>query len=194
MKAYVVKAKAKLGKLPTKEICRDLLYEDNFERKLDIIRNNNSEIPNVSSKKDLEIFLSNKLYDDLNSFLKFLKGEEKEFFLKYISKFELQLMQLIVQAIINNHLDDSLDIIKRERISPWDAYFGEKITVDSPNGKFKINIPEKIEAGNKIRIKDKGYKDLKGKVGDLYIEILIDNPKDLSKDQIDLYKKLKELN
>lgn len=117
MKAYVVKAKAKLGKLPTKETCRDLLYEDNFERKLDIIRNNNSEIPNVSSKKDLEIFLSNKLYDDLNSFLKFLKGEEKEFFLKYISKFELQLMQLIVQAIINNHLDDSLDIIKREKFS-----------------------------------------------------------------------------
>ena len=36
MKAYVAKAKAKLGKLPTKEICRDLLYEDNFERKLDI--------------------------------------------------------------------------------------------------------------------------------------------------------------
>lgn len=117
MKAYVVKAKAKLGKLPKKETCRDLLYEDSLERKLDIIRNNNSEIPNLSSKKDLEIFLSNKLYDDLYSFLKFLKGEEKEFFIKYISKFELQLMQLIVQAIINNHLDDSLDIIKREKFS-----------------------------------------------------------------------------
>ena len=89
---------------------------------------------------------------------------------------------------------DGLDIIKKERISPWDAFFGEKITVDSPNGKFKINIPEKIEAGNKIRIKGKGYKDLKGKVGDLYIEILIDNPKNLSEDQIDLYKKLKEIN
>lgn len=89
---------------------------------------------------------------------------------------------------------DGLDIIKKERISPWDAYFGEKITVDSPNGKFKINIPEKIEAGNKIRIKGKGYKDLKGKIGDLYIEILIDNPKNLSEDQIDLYKKLKEIN
>ena len=38
MKAYVVKAKAKLGKLPSKEICRDLLYEDSLERKLDIIR------------------------------------------------------------------------------------------------------------------------------------------------------------
>ncbi len=89
---------------------------------------------------------------------------------------------------------DGLDIIKKERITPWDAYFGKKITVESPNGKFKINIPEKIETGNKIRIKDKGYKDLKGKVGDFYIEILIDNPKNLSEDQIDLYKKLKEIN
>lgn len=117
MKAYVVKAKAKYGKLPSKEICRDLLYEDSFERKLDIIRNNNSEIPNINSKKDLEIYLSNKLYDDIYSFLKFLKGEEKSFFLKYISRFEIQLMQLIVQAIINNHLEDSLNIIKREKFS-----------------------------------------------------------------------------
>lgn len=117
MKAYVVKAKAKYGKLPSKEICRDLLYEDSFERKLDIIRNNNSEIPNINSKKDLEIYLSNKLYDDIYSFLKFLKGEEKNFFLKYISQFEIQLMQLIVQAIINNHLEDSLNIIKREKFS-----------------------------------------------------------------------------
>lgn len=117
MKAYVVKAKAKLGKLPSKEICRDLLYEDSLERKLDIIRANKSEIPNIYSKKDMEIFLSNSLYDDLNSFLKFLKGEEKNFFIKYISKFELQLIQLIVQAILNEHLKDSLDIIKREKFS-----------------------------------------------------------------------------
>ena len=117
MRAYVVKAKAKLGKLPSKEICRDLLYEDSLERKLDIIRANKSEIPNIYSKKDMEIFLSNSLYDDLNSFLKFLKGEEKNFFIKYISKFELQLIQLIVQAILNEHLKDSLDIIKREKFS-----------------------------------------------------------------------------
>ena len=117
MRAYVVKAKAKLGKLPSKEICRDLLYEDSLERKLDIIRANKSEIPNIYSKKDVEIFLSNSLYDDLNSFLKFLKGEEKNFFIKYISKFELQLIQLIVQAILNEHLKDSLDIIKREKFS-----------------------------------------------------------------------------
>ncbi len=117
MKAYVVKAKAKLGKLPSKEICRDLLYEDSLERKLDIIRANKSEIPNIYSKKDMEIFLSNSLYDDLNSFLNFLKGEERNFFIKYISRFELQLIQLIVQAILNEHLKDSLDIIKREKFS-----------------------------------------------------------------------------
>lgn len=117
MKAYVVKAKAKLGKLPSKEICRDLLYEDSLERKLDIIRANKSEILNIYSKKDMEIFLSNSLYDDLNSFLKFLKGEERNFFIKYISRFELQLIQLIVQAILNEHLKDSLDIIKREKFS-----------------------------------------------------------------------------
>ncbi|MDY3007048.1 DnaJ C-terminal domain-containing protein [Anaerococcus porci] len=89
---------------------------------------------------------------------------------------------------------DGLDIIQKESIYPWDAYFGEKITIDSPNGKFKVNIPEKIESGNKIRIKNKGYVDMNNNQGDLYIEIQINNPKTLSKDQIDLYKKLKEKN
>lgn len=89
---------------------------------------------------------------------------------------------------------DGLDIIQKESITPWQAYFGTKITVDSPNGKFKISVPEKIDAGNKIRIKDKGYIDMKNKQGDLYIEIQINNPKNLNKDQIDLYKKLSQIN
>lgn len=89
---------------------------------------------------------------------------------------------------------DGLDIIQKESIYPWDAYFGTKITIDSPNGKFKVNVPEKIESGNKIRIKNKGYVDMKNNQGNLYIEIQINNPKILNKDQIGLYKKLKEEN
>lgn len=88
---------------------------------------------------------------------------------------------------------DGLDIIQKESIYPWDAYFGSKITIDSLNGKFKVKIPKKIESGNKIRIKNKGYVDMNNNKGDLYIEIQINNPKDLNDDQIDLYKKLKEI-
>lgn len=87
---------------------------------------------------------------------------------------------------------DGLDIIQKERIYPWDAYFGTKLKIDTLEGKFMVNIPAKIESGQKIRMQNKGYKDMNGNQGDLYIEVLIDNPKTLTKDQEDLYKELGE--
>lgn len=85
---------------------------------------------------------------------------------------------------------DGLDIIQKERVYPWDAYFGKKIKIDTLQGKFMVNIPAKIESGQKIRMQNKGYKDMNGNQGDLYIEVLIDNPKDLNKEQEEIYKKL----
>ena len=57
------------------------------------------------------------------------------------------------------------------------------------------NIVEKAvfihkESMKKIRISNKGYTDLKGKTGDLYLEIVINNPKNLSGEKLELYKKL----
>lgn len=83
-----------------------------------------------------------------------------------------------------------LNIIQREKVYPWDAYFGSKIKVNTLDGTFMVNIPEKIESGQKIRMQNKGYKDMHGKRGDLYIEVLIENPKDLTEKQEELYKKL----
>ena len=55
-----------------------------------------------------------------------------------------------------------------------------------------VKIPENSQAGKKIRLKNRGYKDRKGNVGDLILEIVIENPNTLSKNQVNLYKKLKE--
>lgn len=87
---------------------------------------------------------------------------------------------------------DGLNIIQTEKIYPWDAYFGTKIKVNTLDGKFMVNIPEKIEPGQKIRMKNKGYKDMNGKIGDLYIKVLIENPGSLTKDQERMYKKLSQ--
>lgn len=88
---------------------------------------------------------------------------------------------------------DGLNLIKKIYILPWEAYFGVTKVVETLSGNIKIKIPEKIESMKKIRIANKGYIDLKGNVGDLYLEIVIDNPKDLSEKQIELYKKLMEM-
>lgn len=92
----------------------------------------------------------------------------------------------------NNRKLDGLDIIQTERIYPWQAYFGTKIKIDTLDGKYMINIPEKIESGQKIRMQNKGYKDMNDNRGDLYIEVIIDNPTKLTKDQEELYKKLNQ--
>ena len=48
-------------------------------------------------------------------------------------------------------------------------------------------------SGEKIRIKQKGYKDGKGGRGDLVAEIKIVVPKKLSEEEIEIYKKLKDI-
>ena len=89
---------------------------------------------------------------------------------------------------------DVLDITKTENIYPWDAALGSSKTVETLDGKLKLKIPENFVGGNKMRIPSKGFKDLKGKVGDLYVIFNIVNPKKLSDDQIKLYKELQNLN
>ena len=89
---------------------------------------------------------------------------------------------------------DGLDIIKTLKVYPWDAYFGTEETVETLDGKrVKIKIPKGIETGKKIRIPKKGYENLKGEKGNFYIKVIVDNPKELSDEQVDIYRKLKEL-
>ena len=86
-----------------------------------------------------------------------------------------------------------LDIYKRVDIYPWDAYFGKKIVVDALSGRIRLSIPANIQGGKKIRIPKKGYRDMEGNTGDLYIIVNIVNPASLTDEQEKLYRRLKEL-
>ena len=88
---------------------------------------------------------------------------------------------------------EGLDIYKRIDLLPWEAALGAKIVVDTFTGKIKIAIPPSIEGGKKIRIPRKGYRDMKGNTGDLYIEVNIVNPPDLTEGQKKLYERLREI-
>jgi curved DNA-binding protein len=87
---------------------------------------------------------------------------------------------------------DGLNLTRRIELLPWEAYFGEKVVVQTLSGKIKIDIPAKTESGKRMRLSKKGYIDLKGNTGDLYVEISIVNPPDLSEEELELYKELKE--
>lgn len=87
---------------------------------------------------------------------------------------------------------EGLDLYKEIDIYPWDAVFGTKAVVETLSGKIKVSIPENMETSKKIRISNKGYRDMKGNTGDLYIVTNIVNPPNLTDKQKELYKQLKE--
>lgn len=85
---------------------------------------------------------------------------------------------------------EGIDIYKRIDIYPWEAALGTTVVVETLEDKIKIKVPENMEGGKKIRIPKKGYKDMKGNIGDLYVEINIVNPPKLTKKQRKLYEQL----
>ena len=87
---------------------------------------------------------------------------------------------------------EGLDLYKKIDIYPWDAALGTQLVIDTLLGKkVKVKIPANMQTGKKIRIPKKGYRDMKGNKGDLYIEINMINPPSLSKEQIRLYEELR---
>ena len=96
-------------------------------------------------------------------------------------------------TIVTNDTLDGNDIIKKQDVFPWEAYFGTEKKVKTLNGTIKIKIPEGLQTGKKIKVPKKGFVDMKGNTGDLYIEINIVNPSILTDEQKELYKKLEEI-
>ena len=102
---------------------------------------------------------------------------------------------IVFNITVNPNPTDRLegnDIVTKAKIYPWDAYFGGSVTVAPVSGKLKIGIPKNAKSGQRLKVKGRGFEDLKGVKGDLYVEFEIVNPEHLNSEQIELYKKLKE--
>lgn len=88
---------------------------------------------------------------------------------------------------------EGLNIIKTVDVMPWQVALGDKVTVATPVDKIKLNVPKGVKGGTKMRVPKKGFKDMKGDVGDLFVLFNIVVPKDLTPEEEELYEKLKEL-
>lgn len=78
-------------------------------------------------------------------------------------------------------------------ITPYEAALGTKVDVNTIDENSQIYVPKGTQSGEKITIPQKGYKIGNGARGDLIAEVKIALPKNLSEEEIDLYKKLKEI-
>lgn len=87
---------------------------------------------------------------------------------------------------------DGLDITRKVEVLPWEAALGTKAVIQTLAGKIKLDIPLGSPAGKRMRLPGKGYVDMKGNMGDLYLEIAIVNPPTLDDETKELYEKLSE--
>jgi molecular chaperone DnaJ len=83
---------------------------------------------------------------------------------------------------------DGADIFCRVPISMTTAALGGNIDVPTVDGsKTRVKVPEGTESGKQFRLKGKGMPVLRSKtVGDLYIQVEVETPKNLSRKQREL--------
>lgn len=78
-------------------------------------------------------------------------------------------------------------------LTPWEAALGTRVQLEGIDDTVSIYVPAGIESGEKLRIPGKGYKDGKGGRGDLTATVQIMVPKKLTKEEKEIYEKLKEV-
>ena len=82
---------------------------------------------------------------------------------------------------------DGGDIYAPVDITPWTAALGGTAAVDMPDGgAINIKVPAGARSGAKLKLSGKGL----GRNGDMYVRLMINNPRNLTKAQKDLMTKL----
>ena len=78
-------------------------------------------------------------------------------------------------------------------VTPWDAALGTEASVKTLQGNVKVRIPAGTSTGRKVRLRGHGFPNPKGTAGDLYAEIKVMVPKELSDEERDLFEQLAKI-
>ncbi len=103
-------------------------------------------------------------------------------------------IKIKVSSDNNNRLDGN-NIIQKADIDLYTAVLGGKQEVNTIAGRLSIPVPKGSQNGSKLRLKGKGMPvyNKPGNFGDLFIELNVVIPKNLKPEEIQLFKKLREL-
>jgi len=78
-------------------------------------------------------------------------------------------------------------------VSPWEAALGAEVEVGTLDGSVTLRIPAGSSSGRKLRLRGRGFPNPKGGSGDLYAEIKIVVPEQLSEKERGLFEDLAEI-
>lgn len=82
------------------------------------------------------------------------------------------------------------DIENKIILRPEQAVLGDKVTVPTLDGQVLMTVPPDSHSGQKLRLKGKGLPRKEGGRGDQYVRVEIDIPRQLGKEEKELYRKL----
>jgi curved DNA-binding protein len=88
------------------------------------------------------------------------------------------------------------DLIRKTDIDLYTAVLGGNVEIDTFAGRLNVKVPAGSQNGSKLRIRGKGMP-VYGKpalAGDLYVQLNVIIPRNLGTEELNLFKKLKELN
>ena len=81
------------------------------------------------------------------------------------------------------------DVYVNLNITPWEAALGEKVNVNTLNGRVEIKIPAGSQSGRKMRLTGKGMPG--ATPGDLYVRLHIATPPAKTKEEKEFYAQMK---
>lgn len=117
MRDVVVKAKAKMGKIPNNDLYFKLASLDDFDKKVDILEKANPSINYSRNKVNIEANNFKRRLAELKSIDYFLTGLESDFFNLYFSKYEILFLQEIIESLVNNNFSKNFLSFKANPLS-----------------------------------------------------------------------------
>lgn len=104
---------------------------------------------------------------------------------------------LLVEVTVHSHpifQREGSDVICEMPITFVQAALGGDLEVPTLDGKVRYNIPEGTQSGTTFRLRNKGIPVVgyQGRRGDQYVTVVVETPKNLSKEQKELLRKFAE--
>ncbi len=91
-----------------------------------------------------------------------------------------------------DYTTEGLNILKTVYITPYEAILGGNISVKTTDGNVTVKITPCTQSGQKIRLAGCGLSS-NGNRGDMILTVEIQIPKTVSKEEVELYEKLKNI-
>jgi curved DNA-binding protein len=85
------------------------------------------------------------------------------------------------------------DLLVAIPVAAWDAALGCRVRVPTLDGEVQMTVPPRQSSGQRLRLRGKGMPRRDGGQGDLYAELRIVLPRELTREQEELFKRLREL-